>query len=313
MLFVAAQLRGGLGSPDATCLVTARRYAQGMAGFAERMGLKAPRTVLQTQSLDEETRTGLWNVVVGLQTVFRQKERFNNDDTQTDLLDRIWAWHFQKPLDERPNDSQMWSLVKAEVQKAEWAEVLDLLESLVKHLDRVKSDRMGGIVPAISGAFNDRFETFLVGYRFIDGQITPVDSNTEAEAIARAVDDASVVAGARHHLERAVDLLADRAAPDYPNSIKESISAVESVVKKVTGEHTLGAGLKKLEGAGLTIHPALKGAWSQMYGWTSDEAGIRHGGIDAAEVDQALAKYVLVTCSAFVSYLTEEGRKAGLI
>lgn len=89
---------------------------------------------------------------------------------------------------------------------------------------------------------------------------------------------------------------------------------MEAVVKKVTGANDdLAAGLKKLENAGLSIHPALKGAWLKMYGWTSDEDGIRHGGIDAADADQALAKYVLVTCSAFVSYLIEEGRKAGLL
>jgi hypothetical protein len=125
--------------------------------------------------------------------------------------------------------------------------------------------------------------------------------------------DAASIAGARYALDRAVELLADRVSPDYPNSIKESISAVEAVVKKVTSEGTLGAGLSKMEAAGLAIHPALKSAWSKMYGWTSDDDGIRHGSIDPSEADQAIAKYMLVTCSAFVSYLTEEGRKVGLL
>jgi hypothetical protein len=57
----------------------------------------------------------------------------------------------------------------------------------------------------------------------------------------------------------AISLLADREKPDYPNAIKESISAVEAVVKKVTGPNDdLAAGLKKLENSGLSIHPALK-------------------------------------------------------
>lgn len=128
-----------------------------------------------------------------------------------------------------------------------------------------------------------------------------------------ASEDASSVAGARHALERATSLLADRETPDYPNSIKESISAVEAVIKKVTGKGELSKGLMELESAGLTIHPALRSAWLKMYGWTSADDGIRHGGIEAADADQALAKYVLVTCSAFVSYLIEEGRKIGLL
>ena len=38
------------------------------------------------------------------------------------------------------------------------------------------------------------------------------------------------------------------------------------MVRKVTGEGQLASGLKKLEAAGLSIHPALKDAWSKMYG-----------------------------------------------
>lgn len=81
----------------------------------------------------------------------------------------------------------------------------------------------------------------------------------------------------------------------------------------MSGENDLAAGLKKLDSAGLTVHPALKQAWMKMYGYTSDESGVRHGAIEAATVDQSLAKYMLVTCSAFVSYLIEEGRKAKLL
>ena len=76
---------------------------------------------------------------------------------------------------------------------------------------------------------------------------------------------------------------------------------------------TLGAGLKKLETAGVSIHPALRLGWDKLYGWASDESGVRHGSIDAASVDQSLAKYMVVASSAFVSYLIEEGRKASLL
>lgn len=63
----------------------------------------------------------------------------------------------------------------------------------------------------------------------------------------------------------------------------------------------------------VTIHPALEGAWSKMYGWTSDAEGIRHAAVEAAEADQAIAKYMLITCSAFVTYLIESGRKAKVV
>lgn len=281
-----------------------------MASFSERHGYKEVRSVIQRESLDSDTRLELWNLLAVLP---REFGKFYRDTTEHDILEALWVWYFKKPRDEMPYDSVVWRMVKEAIFDRVWNEVLDLLESFAKHWERLESERSAGLKRAYLKALNARFESELVGYRMIGLEITPVDSSAEADAITRALTDTDQIAGARHALDRAVELLADRSTPDYPNSIKESISAIEAVVKKVTGEGTLGAGLAKLEAAGLTIHPALKGAWSKMYGWTSADNGIRHGGIEAADADQALAKYMLVTCSAFVSYLIEEGRKQGLL
>lgn len=281
-----------------------------MATFSERHGYKEVRTLVQRESLDDDTRLELWNLLAVLP---REFDKFYQDPTEHGILEALWIWYFKKARDEMPYDSMVWKLVKEAILTRDWNEVLDLVEQFMKHWDRLETDRSAKLKKVFLQALNQRFEDELVGYRMIGLEITPVDSTAEADAISGALSDTDALAGARHALDRAVELLADRATPDYPNSIKESISAVEAVVKKVTGEGTLGRGLTKLESAGLTIHPALKGAWSQMYGWTSNDDGIRHGGVAAADADQALAKYVLVTCSAFVSYLIEEGRKAGLL
>lgn len=283
-----------------------------MGSFAERIGKRAGRSVIQTVSLDDDTRTELWNVLHTLQSAFDSAVR-SGSDTERKLLSALWRWQFKKPADEEPRDYQMWEIIKTSVLRDEWFDVLDLIEEIVRYLKKYEDYQTDEMSSTIADVMNQVFEQYLVAFRFIGGKITPLDSTTEAEVVVDAQTNADVIAGARHSLDQAVEHLADRQNPDYPNSIKESISAVEAVVKKLTGEGTLGAGLTKLEGAGLTIHPALKGAWSKMYGWTSDANGIRHAGIEAADADQALAKYVLVTCSAFVSYLIEEGRKAGLL
>ncbi|MCS3442817.1 AbiJ-NTD4 domain-containing protein [Microbacterium phyllosphaerae] len=281
-----------------------------MGSFSERHGYKEVRSVIQRESLDDATRLELWNLLAVLPNEF---DKFYQDPTEHGVLEALWLWYFKKARDEMPYDKVVWKLIKDAVLTREWNEVLDLLEQFMKDWDRLETQRSAGLKRAFLRALNDRFESELVGYRFIGLEITPVDSSAEGEALSAALADAASIAGARHALDRAIELLADRQTPDYPNSIKESISAVEAVVKKITAEGTLGAGLRKLESAGLHIHPALREAWSKMYGWTSAEDGIRHAGIDAADVDQALAKYALVTCSAFVSYLTEEGRKVGLL
>lgn len=276
-----------------------------MASFSERHGYKEVRSLVQRESLDDDTRIEMWNLLAVLPGGFR---KFYQDDTEHKILESLWVRHFKALRDEMPYDSAVWNHIKAQTLTGPWNEVLDLLEALVKQWNRIETGR-AAMKDAFLAGLNNLFELQLVGYRLVGLEITPVDSSAEAEAITGALADADPIAGARHALDRAVELLADRAMPDYPNSIKESISAVEAVVKKVTRAGDLGTGLKRLEDAGLPIHSALKSAWLKMYGWTSDDDGIRHGSIEAAAADQALAKYMLVTCSAFVSYLVEEGRK----
>ena len=106
---------------------------------------------------------------------------------------------------------------------------------------------------------------------------------------------------------------ADRRKPDYENSIKESISAVESICCIITEQSgktaTLGKTIKQLKDKGVHIHQSLESAFSSMYGYTSDENGIRHGSIDFQEAHAEDAKYMLVSCSAFVNYLIEKWSK----
>src|SRR5258708_2979163 len=66
---------------------------------------------------------------------------------------------------------------------------------------------------------------------------------------------------------------------------------------------TLGDALKKLEEIGISLHPALKSAFSQLYGYTSDASGIRHSLLAQSVLDLEDAKLMLVLCSAFVNFL----------
>ena len=108
-------------------------------------------------------------------------------------------------------------------------------------------------------------------------------------------------------------MYAKRPIPDYENSIKESISAVEAMCCIITGmtgkQATLGNAIKKLKDCGVHIHSAMESAFSSLYGYTSDENGIRHGGIDFANTPAEDAKYMLISCSAFVNYLIEKWSK----
>ena len=69
----------------------------------------------------------------------------------------------------------------------------------------------------------------------------------------------------------------------------------------VTFKNAIDA-LKKLDDS-LNIHSALKSAYSKLYGYTSDKDGIRHSILEEPNLSFSDAKYMLVSCSAFINYL----------
>src|SRR5690606_3743666 len=113
------------------------------------------------------------------------------------------------------------------------------------------------------------------------------------EEVERAIQTAQ--GPVRAHLQRALEMLASREAPDYRNSVKESISAVESLVSLTLGTEkgTLGQLLKKLEDE-IGLHPAIKTGFSNLYGYASDEGGIRHALLEVTNVKHEDAQFFLV-------------------
>ena len=156
--------------------------------------------------------------------------------------------------------------------------------------------------------FNRILENEVAAYRIVGKKVVPITNGAELEAI----EDASSTPydTVNIHISKALELYADRKKPDYENSVKESISAVEAMCCLITGmtgkQATLGNAIKKLKEAGVYIHAAMERGYEALYGYASDENGIRHGGIEFKDVPAEDAKYMLVSCSAFVNYLVEK-------
>ena len=273
-------------------------YRAFMHRFSQRQGLTPVPTVVQVAQLDDATRLSLWNMILRVNRLISDRREYT---AMRKITSELWATTLEQPIDEEPYEEAVWSQIKDVVLDGEWHEALDVVEA---YIDEVESNvRLDGDLRNI---FNDIFARFLVAYKFVEGILIPVDSEEEAAAFQEVAQSPVLGSVAKDHLKQAALLLANRTAPDYANSVKESISAVESLVRTKTGEATLGAGLKKLERAGVAIHPALAAAWGKLYGWTSDAQGIRHGAIESSDVSQSIAKYMLISCSAFISYLLSE-------
>ncbi len=182
-----------------------------------------------------------------------------------------------------------------------WYTIYDFIERYLNMLDKNTSNKM-------TQAFNNILEDEVSAYRILDRKAIPVINKTELNTIeeAKNIKFESV----NTHITKAISLYSDRRNPDYENSIKESISAVESlccIITELNGSKaTLGKAIKKLKDKGIHIHTAMETAFSSLYGYTSDENGIRHGGIDFTNAPSEDAKYMLITCSAFINYLIEK-------
>jgi hypothetical protein len=149
---------------------------------------------------------------------------------------------------------------------------------------------------------------------FENDTIIPIGSDADRETLARAFADvaASEFHGARAHLRNAGSELT---VGNYGPSVRESIQAVESVARVLEpSAKTLAPALAKLEKS-VRIHHNLQAGFGQLYNFTSDEKGVRHPLLDkpGAQVDETDALYMLGSCAAFVSYLINKARQAGLL
>ena len=143
-------------------------------------------------------------------------------------------------------------------------------------------------------------------------QIVEITADEEIQSIEEAMSNTSKLKGVQAHLKTALSLLAIK-NPDFRNSIKESISAVEAISQILTGDEktTLGAALKTFEEKAI-LHPALKKSLSSLYGYTSDAEGIRHAMLEEPKLTFNDAKFMLVSCTAFTNYLICKAVEVGI-
>lgn len=188
-----------------------------------------------------------------------------------------------------------------------WYTKLDMVEHAVRYLLSCYPAGTGNhkIVADFIAYINGEYERLNYAYRIIGDSIVEITSPEEIESVNEAM--ASGRDNIMHHLSKALEAYAKRPAADYTNSIKESISAVEAFCREITGKNTLGEALNALERSGLQLPPVLKAGFEKLYAYTNQPTtGIRHALIDnsgAYVPANAEARYMLVTCSAFINYL----------
>lgn len=271
--------------------------------FSQRYGLAPVPTMPSVDEVSQDLQTDLLNAVLSA-------------CAGSDLALRIWTEFLHRSITEAPKTISgtrvtyrfvdVINMAKVQFRNSPGWWIYDLLEFIC--CGRISSS----MSDELRAQVNQALERDFTAVRMIDDLITPITDEQQRETIEIAMQ--APLAGVRTQLHNSLDLMSDRGDPKYGDSIKNSIGAVETLCRKITGDDkaTLGQALRRLKDAKILLHPSLGRAFQQLYGYASDESGVRHALMDEDRLEVEDARYMLVTCSAFINYLMVKADKASV-
>lgn len=283
--------------------------SKGPKRFAQRYGHVPVRDTVQLEQMDDDLRVALWNHLSKNIWGSLVDHEFNDIYISHNqgvyfLLRRLWCDYFIRPEDEFPSANYGYRAhahIKKDFFNSEWYVPYEIIEEILKYWPLAREEKFIQTCNAV-------LETHMSAYRITGHILAPIIEKEQIDAINEAINGEQD--SVRMHLEEALKLLSDKTQADYRNSIKESVSAVESKIKLAlnTDNVSFSKGLNQLAER-YSLHDSLKGALIKLYGYRGDVAA--HGKIKSKIIKQEEAIFTLVTCSAFVSYLTAKEARHG--
>ena len=275
--------------------------------FEQAEGTDPLPSQLKLKQLSPQLRALLWEAI----SRSLQRSHYNGSDG-SELLEPwegiFYAIHVHRDhgmADDFRNDYyELIAKAKEVIAKGNYASVFGWIQFVLR------SHPPGDFAESIQSAL----DVARAAYRVVDGDtIVPIGSEAEFATLVRAFADleATEFHGTRKHLRNAAEELTKG---NNPGSIRESIHAVESVVRVLEPQGDFAKALAKLD-AKVGIHGAMKAGFGNLYGYTSDKEDIRHSLLQepAPSVDETDALFMLGACAAFVSYVINKSRLAGLL
>ncbi|SCW76969.1 hypothetical protein SAMN02927900_04743 [Rhizobium mongolense subsp. loessense] len=266
-----------------------------LISFEQAEGLVPLPSQLKLKEVTPIIKSRLWNVVhqkivantgdyALLKGVIQRVARAYIIERTSYLIDE---WN-----NKAPELTQLWR--RHFLPQASYSETLGFIEWFLRQLqDEYTSKYVENILVRERAA-----------YRLVSNSIMPIASPEEGQAIIQAVEKASALGldGVRSHLTKASTHLT---AGSFADSVRESIHAVEAIVFNKTGiTGSFSAAIRELNKAS-PMHDAFREALVKLYGYTSNEQGVRHSLFDQgdANVTERDALFMLGICASFVTYL----------
>lgn len=280
--------------------------------FSERYNYTKASDVIIREKITPEIQNAICSCYDRLSHIFHVSGAYKFEEPYRDMEQYLWTYFLNQREGDFSSDVSYHIVATSflEDDNNPWYKKLDLVEFTIKYLYALdtKHDRRMYVFRSFVKQLNYEFERLNFAYRIVNTEIVEITSKEELVAVESSMHDSP--SNIRMHLNKALELYAQRPLGDYNNSIKESISAVEAYCREITGQKTLGEALNKLKDNGLIIPPILKVAFEKLYAYTNQpDTGIRHAlmdedGIYTPASEEAL--FMLVSCSSFINYLNKK-------
>ncbi|MYF25135.1 MAG: hypothetical protein F4224_07575 [Nitrospira sp. SB0678_bin_10] len=291
--------------------------------FSQRHGYEPLPEAMRLEALSGDLRREIWNATLHFFQIDRGRSiqamgmLGSVPDDKTAIIIRDVLGEFLKiPHDEIDRsvlfDEQHanYQETKEIVLKGTFNRVLDIIEIIAK-LPYVPIGTQN-FFWSIKHLFEKHAAAYWLDMSSRPFQFFPRSSKEQSEATQLAIKTIHEggMEGAATHLRQAA---AHINAQEYGDSIADSIHAVESVACVIAQKEngSLGQALDSLEEAKLLEHRALKDAFKKLYGYASDERGIRHALLDQDSPDVGLdeAVFMFGSCASFAAYLVNKHRQ----
>ena len=273
---------------------------QNVPTFSQRHGLREVPGPPQLGEMSAPARNNLWSAL------WKRMEATSKTDFYSTYLGQPWRNVLASvsrrlmglPLDQFTPALAYWQQnCRSMLLGGEYYDCFDLLETIMWH-PGCPDEFVQEIAEIFQHQLAYRIDTTSLP------TIIPAATKQEGDTLIAALQDleeAGLGGAAKHLREAGVRIIKQ----DWADSVRESIHAVESVAKRVApgDADTLGKALAALERQ-QSLHGALKRGFAALYGYTSDEQGIRHAqSSDESKVTQDEALFMIGACAAFCSYL----------
>ena len=276
--------------------------------FGQRHGYSSIPSKLRLKEISPEVRVSIWNVLcrhVPIHSDITAVAHRLRESVWTGILLDVYESLYRGRIDSFDLRA-MWHRMDQIVEKGYHWQIFDLVQEILRH-PSCPSD----FQEAMASCFDESQLAYSISFSNVP-TIMPMTNEQTSRAIKNALDEMkkSKIVGGIRHLEKASDRINEG---DHAGAVRESIHAVESVARTLDpkSSNTLAPALKALEKR-RGLHPALKGAMNKLYGYTSDEQGVRHALLEKGEADVGSEEAVFMfgACAVFCGYLASKGAES---